>query len=132
MMFCLFMFLCLALIKRLSELIDLRNRGAAHSGGRGYVLDDLSMLRTSAAAAAYAAVLVIALYISSQDVARLYRMPDLLWFLCPVILYWLNRMLLIANRGHMHVDPVVLALTDRTGMITGGIAAAIVVAAAAV
>jgi len=43
----------------------------------------------------------------------LYRHPQILWMLCPLLLYWVSRAWLIAHRGAMHDDPVVFALLDR-------------------
>jgi hypothetical protein len=36
-----------------------------------------------------------------------------------VIIYWLTRMILIANRGQLHDDPIVFAARDRASWITG-------------
>jgi hypothetical protein len=48
---------------------------------------------------------------------------------CPILLFWVSRVLLIADRGEMHDDPVVFALRDRTSLLTG-IAALVVILAA--
>ena len=55
----------------------------------------------------------MALYINSPQVAALYRQPLLLWGICPVLLFWISRMAMIAHRGEMDDDPVVYALRDR-------------------
>ena len=47
----------------------------------------------------YIAVLVLALYISSSTVAAMYARPVLLWFVCPLMLYWISRIWLLAHRG---------------------------------
>jgi hypothetical protein len=36
-----------------------------------------------------------------------------LWFLCPIMLYWISRVWLKTGRGEMRDDPVVFALLDR-------------------
>ena len=38
---------------------------------------------------------------------------QLLWLLCPVLLYWVSRVWLLAHRGAMHDDPIIFALRDR-------------------
>ena len=71
------------------------------------------ILEAMGAASGFVAVLVLALYFNSPDVSRLYRNPHRLWLICVVTLYWVSRMLMKANRGEMHDDPVVFALRDR-------------------
>jgi len=61
--------------------------GAAEAlPGRGYRPDDLSPVLSMGLASGYVATLVLALYISSRDVHRLYVHPGWLWFLCPLVL----------------------------------------------
>jgi 4-hydroxybenzoate polyprenyltransferase len=119
-----FIFLSLALMKRVVEL-----KTAAVDGnlsGRGYEMADFQLLSAQAAASAYLSILVVILYINSEQVHLLYRRPQGLWMLCPVLAYWLNRMLVMANRGKMHADPLVFALTDRASWWTALVALAIV------
>jgi 4-hydroxybenzoate polyprenyltransferase len=47
----------------------------------------------------------------------LYRHPQYIWFACPVMLYWISRTWVIAQRGEMHDDPIVFAAKDRTSMV---------------
>jgi len=63
-------------------------------------------------ASGYITALVLALYINSDDVKILYQHPEMLWVICPLILYWISRAWLIARRGQMHDDPVVFAIKD--------------------
>lgn len=123
--FSLFIFTCLALVKRCSELIDNEAQGKESIAGRAYGKDDLRMLLPMAAVAGYLSVLVIALYIESDAVQALYAHADRLWLLCPLALYWVSRMLVLCNRGEMHEDPVVFALSDRVGVFVGVAAVAI-------
>ena len=127
LMFSLFLFLSLAIIKRCSELVANRAIGKSGAGRRGYRVDDLSMLLPLAAAAGYGSVFVFTLYLSSPEMAALYTHPNRLWLACPLLLYWISRVLVLANRGELHDDPVIFALTDRISWITG-ICLAIVIA----
>jgi 4-hydroxybenzoate polyprenyltransferase len=111
--FSLFLFLSLALLKRVSELVRLLQSGGLASHGRGYRTPDIEQLSSFGSASAYAAVLVLALYVYSPDVRLLYRHPDVIWALCPLLLYWLSRAWLLARRGELVEDPVVFALQDR-------------------
>jgi 4-hydroxybenzoate polyprenyltransferase len=72
---------------------------------------------------------VLALYINSDAVVPLYRHPDLLWFICPIVLYWFSRVLLRAHRGMMHDDPIVFAFKDRVSLLTAALVGALVLAA---
>lgn len=119
--FSLFLFFCLAVVKRLTELtLFLRTAPVrATLSGRGYGAEDLDMLRSMAASSGYMAVLVLALYINSAEVLPLYRTPSALWVLCPILLFWISRVLMISNRGQMNDDPVIFALRDRVSLLAG-------------
>jgi 4-hydroxybenzoate polyprenyltransferase len=127
--FSMFLFLSLAAVKRQAELVDLEKSGRK-SVGRAYEIDDLPVIRAMAMSAGHAAVLVLALYISSDDVQRLYEQPAYLWLVCPLLLYWTTRMLMKTHRGAMTDDPIVFAITDRVSQAVG-LACGVVVLAAA-
>ena len=65
---------------------------------------------------------VLALYVNSQQVVILYAHPNLLLLVCPLLLYWISRMWLLAHRGQMHDDPVVFALKDMVSYVIAGLA----------
>jgi 4-hydroxybenzoate polyprenyltransferase len=109
--FSLFVFFSLALAKRASELGELGEREGA-AAGRGYVAADRGPVITMGIASGYLAVLVLALYVSSHDVSRLYAHPLRLWLLCPVLLYWTSRVWILVGRRALHEDPVLFALRD--------------------
>lgn len=129
-MFSLFLFLCLAIEKRCSELVRRREAGEGRLQGRNYRVIDLSILFPLAAAAGYGAVFVVALYLSSDEVRHLYTHPNVLWLICPLLLYWISRVLILSNRNEMHDDPIVFALTDRISWYV--VASAMVVIGAAI
>ncbi len=122
--FSLFLFLSLAMVKRFSELRNLRASGDVPANGRGYVLLDIEQLRSFGTASAYAAVVVFALYINSREIAAIYEHPHRMWLITPLLILWVSRFWLLASRGKLNEDPVVFALTDRTSLLIGaGIAA---------
>ena len=127
--FALFFFLSLAYVKRYTELDMLRGRGADTVANRGYTVPDLELVRSVGPASGYLSVLVLALYTSSDAVRALYPSPHFLWFLGPVLLYWITRVWLLAHRGEMHDDPIVFAVKDRTSYIVAGVAVLIALAA---
>lgn len=125
-MFCLFLFTSLALVKRCSELVMRRDAGEASVAGRDYTVSDLAVLFPAAVAAGFGAILIVALYMSSPEVAELYRHPSRLWLLHPVLIYWISRTILLSSRNQLHEDPVVFALTDRVSWAVGVLAAIII------
>ena len=118
LMFSLFLFLSLALIKRCSELVVRGKTGKTTVTGRGYRGEDLHVLLALGAAAGYGAVFVVTLYLSSPEVKILYTHPSRMWLICPVLIYWISRVLVMSNRGDLHDDPVIFALTDRISWAT--------------
>jgi 4-hydroxybenzoate polyprenyltransferase len=130
LVFSMFLFLSLAFVKRYSELESVsREQGGALSG-RNYQQVDLEMVRSVGPASGYLAVLVLCLYLNDPASATLYRHPKVLWLLCPTVLHWITRIWFLAQRGQMHSDPLVFALTDKRSLITGAVGGAIVAAAA--
>ncbi|HWT65981.1 MAG TPA: UbiA family prenyltransferase [Terracidiphilus sp.] len=114
-----FLFLSLAMVKRYSELENLRERGQAATHGRGYLVADMEQIRSFGTASAYAAVVVFMLYIARPDVTALYRYPSRLWLIVPLLIYWVNRVWLLAGRGELDDDPVVFAMRDRMSLAVG-------------
>jgi 4-hydroxybenzoate polyprenyltransferase/phosphoserine phosphatase len=115
-----FIFLSLAFVKRFSEIKIARDNnetGLLH--GRGWLPGDLELASTLGSCAGYLSVLVLALYIQDSHTADLYKTPKLIWLACPLLLFWISRVWLVAHRGKMHDDPVIFALKDRASWLTG-------------
>ena len=125
--FSLFFFSCLALAKRMTELSHKRGPGALP--GRDYQSGDEPLLAALAAAAGMVSVLVFALYVNNPDVRMLYRAPGHLWLVCPVMVYWLGRVLLLAHRGKINADPVIFAATDWISLLCVALAGGILASA---
>lgn len=120
--FSMFIFLSLALVKRYTELHSARlmERGMK-TRGRAYYPDDLAMVSSLGAASGYIAVLVLALYIQDPATGMLYTYPKLIWLACPLLMFWISRVWLLAHRGRMHSDPIVFAIRDRVSLLTGAL-----------
>ena len=117
--FFMFVFLALAAVKRQSELRALGGSPPPRVAGRAWTVEDLPALTALGASSSFASAVVLALYIQSPETSELYARPEALWPICPLLVYWLGRMALLANRGSVDDDPVVFAITDRTSWLVG-------------
>jgi 4-hydroxybenzoate polyprenyltransferase len=124
MVLSLFLFLSLALVKRISELIELKEENM-ESTGRCYLPGDKELLLNFGATSGYLSVLVFALYLNGSDVQSLYEYPNILWGICPILLYWLSRLWLLAGRGEVTYDPIIFAFKDKVSFLTALLAVAI-------
>jgi len=115
--FSMFLFTSLAFVKRYAELTVMRAVDGEHATARGYELSDAELLASKGTASGYAAVVVLALYIASGAAKASYSRHQLIWLICPLLLYWLGYLWLIAHRGKMYHDPLVFALRDSTSRI---------------
>lgn len=111
--FTLFTFLSLAFAKRFCELRLMLRSGKEKATGRGYHTDDLPIVQSMGVGSGYLAVLILAMYINSEAVTKIYSTPKALWLGCPLILYWMSRLWLFAQRGKLRGDPLLFALSDR-------------------
>jgi 4-hydroxybenzoate polyprenyltransferase len=126
---CVFLFVGLALLKRYADLGLLAAQNSSAAPGRGYVTADRDLLRSMGVTSGYMAVLVLALYLTSPQVTRLYESPRLLWLVCPLLLYWIAHMWFLAHRGAIQDDPIVVAARDPASYVVGALIALIVFAA---
>lgn len=117
--FSIFIFLSLALVKRYAELRLTIGKVSGKAAGRGYTADDLPVLLALGAASGFSAIQVLALYLNSPEVRILYRQPQFLWLIMPVMAYWIARVWLKTHRGEMHDDPVVFAAKDWQSIVIG-------------
>ncbi|MDW8308322.1 MAG: UbiA family prenyltransferase [Verrucomicrobiales bacterium] len=121
LVFAMFIFLSLALLKRFPELQELRRQNQARAEGRGYAVGDIELVTTLGLMCGALAVLVMALYVNSEQVTRLYRHPTLLLAGCPLLLFWISRLWLLAHRGRMAADPVLFVLKDPISYAIGAL-----------
>jgi len=127
--FSMFLFFGLAMLKRYVEVRGIAAAEQARVAGRGYGAGDLGPIRALGLGSGYLSVLVLALYINSTKSESLYRHYHVLWLLTPILLYWITRAWRLAQRGQLHDDPVVFALTDKASLVALA-ASAIVIALA--
>ncbi|HSY17983.1 MAG TPA: UbiA family prenyltransferase [Candidatus Acidoferrales bacterium] len=123
LMFSMFIFLSLALVKRYVELAAAKEVSPenARVGGRGYEQGDLELVTSLGTGSGFIAALVMALYVDSQQVVVLYAHPKLLLLACPLLLYWISRIWLLAHRRQLHEDPVLFAIKDVVSYVIGAL-----------
>jgi 4-hydroxybenzoate polyprenyltransferase len=118
-----FLFLSLALVKRVAEAMNNDRRGTGRIAGRGYGPEDLAVLQLFGVCSAFASSLVLALYVQAETTTGRFADPNLLWGIVPLVLLWNCRMWLSTARGYMDQDPILYAARDR---VTWAISLAVV------
>jgi 4-hydroxybenzoate polyprenyltransferase len=111
--FSIFFFLSLALVKRFSELHNIKEENRLKVAGRGYLASDLNLMAMLGSCSAYLSVLVLVLYVNSEHVAGLYEHPKWIFLVCPIMLAWVTRLWLVTHRGRMDEDPIYYAIKDK-------------------
>jgi len=108
-----FFFFGLAMLGRYGEL-----KGSRFSGSRlatrasAYRPGDHDILASFGLAGGYLSVAILAVYVMTPDAHAAFRSPQLLWLLCPLLLYWISRVWIQARRGRVPEDPILFALKD--------------------
>jgi 4-hydroxybenzoate polyprenyltransferase/phosphoserine phosphatase len=115
--FSMFAFLSLALLKRYTEIVTMRVMTGGAAQVRGYRSSDATLLMMMGIAGGYLAAVILALYADTASAARFYARHEFLWLVCPVFLYWISYLWLMAERNRMVFDPVVFAVRNRTSHV---------------
>ena len=113
-LFCLFFFSGLAAVKRYAEVHNRAAQSSDSANRRAYLAEDAIPLLSIGNSSFVGAIVALGLYLGSPDVRELYRTPDVLWLVCPVLLAWTGRLWILGHRGELRdEDPVAFALRDR-------------------
>ncbi|MGZ3769119.1 MAG: UbiA family prenyltransferase [Bdellovibrio sp.] len=108
-------FFSLACVKRYTELS--RSKNKITLDGRGYRQIDHPIVKSLGVGTGLLSVLVILLYLQGAEVRALYKNPQILWYITPVLLFWVSRIWLLTNRDEIHDDPVVFAVKDKVSWL---------------
>jgi 4-hydroxybenzoate polyprenyltransferase len=127
--FMFFLFLSLAFSKRATELIKFSQSGGDVVPGRGYSRVDLPVIMTSGICSGFISSLVLALYINSDAVKGLYRRPELLWAIMPVLLYYIGRLWVMCGRGKLDDDPIIYSAKSPSTYYVAALILVVVIAA---
>jgi 4-hydroxybenzoate polyprenyltransferase len=117
--FSLFLFLSLAFIKRYAELLVQAGSGKDKAHGRGYYTADAALVMIFGVVSGYGSAVVLALYLNSEAVMRLYRFPEIAGGTVPILIFWISWVWLQATRGLMNDDPLVFAVKDPASLGAG-------------
>lgn len=124
--FSLFIFFSLACVKRFSELSKKYNSNIKNNvisnnskgiSGRAYRPDDKNAVFSLGVSSGALSVLILALYMNSQEILKLYSKPYILWMLLPVFLYWISRLWILVSREEVSEDPIIFAIKDKTSYV---------------
>jgi 4-hydroxybenzoate polyprenyltransferase/phosphoserine phosphatase len=124
-----FLFLSLAILKRVTELEASKKTSPGWVNRRGYSTEDLPILLTFGCAASFASSLVLALFVQREATASQYASPILLWATVPIMLFWQCRLWLSTARGYMLDDPIVYSARDWVSWVAGGTVVALLILA---
>ncbi len=106
--------LTVALAKRLAEIAEVCRPGTDDRvPGRPYDDSDRNRLFRFGCASTGLATAVLIAYAFSPSADRFYSSAWPLWLLAAMLGYWLLRLISLARRGDLHIDPVVFAASDR-------------------
>lgn len=127
--FSIFLFFSLAMVKRYVELHRNDGEDCLTHRGRSYTSTDLETLSQFGIASGLVSVLVLALYIDSNVSRALYRHPEFIWLMCPLMLYLIGRVWMLARRNEVPDDPVLFFVNDRSSQMTMGLGAILLILA---
>ena len=116
--FSMFIFLSLASVKRLAELIENASIGLKNLVGRSYEISDIAIIGGVSLVSGYISVLVVIFHIFTEATQEYYSQPEILLGACPIIVYWITRMILLAHRGQMHHDPILFSFRDNPSRLS--------------
>lgn len=107
-------FLSLGCVKRLTELA--KAKGSGYVPGRRYSAMDRDDLLNVSILAGLGALTVFVAYSLSRTAAMLYDHIWMLWAVAVLLGLWLTRMVRTGWTGEQDYDPIIYAITDRTGL----------------
>lgn len=118
----LFLFLFLAAVKRITEVLKSTREVIP---GRGYTRNDLEFLTGVSNFSGAITVLIFCLYLDSTAAETTFRSSAFVWLLPVVQLFWVLDMQLKVSRGLVDDDPVKYVIKSKTTYLIGCVLLAI-------
>lgn len=119
-MFSIFIFLSLALLKRFSEIHNTKEESSTISG-RGYIGSDQHIISQLGVTSGLLSILVFGLYVNSDRVQAIYSRPEMLWCVSIILIFWIARVWVLGHRGMMDEDPILFAVKDKISVLCGAL-----------
>jgi 4-hydroxybenzoate polyprenyltransferase len=117
--FIFFLALSLAHLKRYTEMTQRLKEGMGAAARPTYTVDDMTLLMKVGLSSGLISVLVLALYVTAPQTVSIYKSPALLFIVCVLLFYWIERMWFWASRERITGDPIVFIVTDRVSYLVG-------------
>ncbi len=111
------LFLGLAIMKRVIELVNREDSNKESLPGRAYSNKHLKFLSALGVMASMLSVLIFAFYIDAEETKMLYSTPLVLWPICGLLSLILFRIWCFAIEGELQDDPVLFAVSDRPSQV---------------
>ena len=112
--FSFFIFFSLAIVKRYSELkLHYSDKENIKVSGRAYSIKDVEKLYYLGITSGFISSVVLAFYLGSETVSRLYKTPLFIWFAIPLLLIWILLVWKKSKNREIHDDPIVFAIKDK-------------------
>jgi 4-hydroxybenzoate polyprenyltransferase len=120
--FSMMFFLGLAAVKRYAELHRVVRTVGEGGSARGYSQLDMPILLATGVSTGVSSIVIFMIYLINEQYPRaVYRYPDALWGIMPVLLVWILRLWHLSVHGRMSEDPVIFALKDRFSLALGAV-----------
>ena len=117
--FSLFIFLFLAINKRIVEIQIIENMDPKFidNYNRGYQVNDLGLLKRLSASSALISVFVLSIYFNFSQNLNYYDNIYASFFICLSVLIWVLRILFLTQRREMNYDPILFSLKDKVSWL---------------
>ncbi len=117
-LFSIFIFMSLAFAKRYIELnIHYSGKENLKISGRNYSIKDLRKLYFAGITSGYISVLILAIYLGSETVVRLYQSPIFIWIAVPLLLIWISLVWKKSKDKKIHDDPIMFSIKNKWSII---------------
>ncbi len=119
--FSLFLFLFLAINKRIVELqfFETNSKELINKYNRGYSIKDIDLLKKLSATSGLISVFVLAIYFNFTQNLNYYENIYFSFFLCLLLLIWILRILFLTERKLMNYDPILFSIKDKISWLLG-------------
>ena len=117
-LFSILIFMSLAFAKRYIELnIHYSGKENLKISGRNYSIKDLRKLYFAGITSGYISVLILAIYLGSETVVRLYQSPIFIWIAVPLLLIWISLVWKKSKDKKIHDDPIMFSIKNKWSII---------------